>query len=78
MSQQVMASKMAMQLQKQRLKGAQKGYELLKQKVDALKKRFHEIMTELLKVKKAMGKPFNEALVSFAEANYAAGEFRYA
>ena len=77
MSQQVMASKMTMQLQKLRLKGAQKGHELLKRKVDALKKRFHEIMIKLIDIKKSMGKPFNDALMSLAEANYAAGEFRH-
>lgn len=76
MSQQVMASKMMMQTQKLRLKGAQKGHELLKRKVDALKKQFRETMMGLIEIKKSMGKQFNDSLISLAEANYAAGEFR--
>ena len=76
MSQQVMASKMTMQIQKARLKGAQKGHELLKRKVDALKKQFRETMIHLIEVKKSMGKQFADSLMSLAEAKYAAGEFR--
>ena len=77
MTQQVMASKMTMQLQKNRLKGAQKGHELLKRKVDALKKQFRTTMLNLIETKKSMGKQFADSLMSLAEANYAAGEFRF-
>lgn len=75
MSQQVMASKMSLQVQKGRLKGAQKGHELLKRKVDALKKQFRKTMKTLIEQKKDLGKQFSESLMSLASAKYAAGEF---
>ncbi len=64
-----------MQLFKQKKVGAQKGFELLKKKVDALKKHFREIMLRILSTKKNMGKNFSEALLALAEANFAAGDF---
>jgi V-type H+-transporting ATPase subunit D len=63
--------------QKIRLIGAKKGFELLKKKVDALKTNFRKILVQILEVKKSMGKEFSEAMFGLAEANYAAGEFRY-
>ncbi len=72
-----MASKMMLQMQELRLKGAQKGHELLKRKVDALKKQFRATMVALIETKKSMGKQFADSLMALAEANYAAGEFRY-
>ena len=62
---------------KERIKGARRGYDLLKKKVDALKTQFRKILIDLLNVKKSMGKEFSEAMFGLAEANYAAGEFRY-
>ena len=64
-----------LQLFKQKKVGAQKGFELLKKKVDALKKAFREIMLKILTAKKSMGKNFSEALLALAEANFAAGDF---
>ena len=55
--------------------GAKKGYDLLKKKSDALKKAFRGILVKILDTKKKMGKEFNEALFSLAEANFAAGDF---
>jgi V-type H+-transporting ATPase subunit D len=55
--------------------GANKGYDLLKKKSDALKKRFRETMVKIIDTKKRMGKDFNECLFSLAEANFAAGDF---
>jgi V-type H+-transporting ATPase subunit D len=60
---------------KQKKVGAKKGYELLKKKSDALKKAFRDIMVKILETKKRMGKDYNEALLSLAEANFAAGDF---
>lgn len=62
MSGQITASRMYffylcrnMQLYKQKIAAARKGHELLKRKADALKKKFKEVMKELLESKKQMG-----------------------
>jgi len=60
---------------KQKKIGAKKGFDLLKKKADALKKSFREILVKILETKKRMGKEFNLALISLAEANFAAGDF---
>ena len=52
---------------------ARKGHELLKKKADALKKKFKEVMKELLDSKKKMGEECKEAFFLIAEAKYAAG-----
>lgn len=44
-----------MQLYKQKIAAAKKGHELLKRKADALKKKFKEVMKDLLDSKKKMG-----------------------
>ena len=64
-----------LQLFKGKVVGAKKGYDLLKKKSDALKKAFRAILVKILDTKKQMGKEFNEALFSLAEANFAAGDF---
>lgn len=66
-----------MQLYKQKIAAAKKGHELLKRKADALKKKFKEIMKDLLDSKKKMGEECKEAFFLMAEAKYAAGEFTY-
>ena len=75
MSKQVLPSRMALQQQKVKLKAAKKGHELLKKKSDALKKAFREVMLKILDTKKKMGVQFSEAMLSLAEANFAAGDF---
>jgi vacuolar-type H+-ATPase subunit D/Vma8 len=40
------------------VKGAKKGYELLKKKSDALKRAFNEVMKAIVITKKNMGKEF--------------------
>ena len=66
-----------MQLYKQKIAAAKKGHELLKRKADALKKKFKEVMKDLLDSKKKMGEECKEAFFLMAEAKYAAGEFTY-
>lgn len=61
---------------KQKKVGAKKGFDLLKKKSDALKKSFREILIKILETKKRMGKEYNGALISLAEANFAAGDFQ--
>ena len=58
---------------KQKIVAARKGHELLKKKADALKKKFKEVMKELLDSKKKMGEECKEAFFLIAEAKYAAG-----
>lgn len=55
--------------------GAQKGYDLLKKKADALKKEFNEISKKIVSTKKLMGKDYNQCLLDMAQANFAAGDF---
>lgn len=62
-----------MQLYKQKIAAAKKGHELLKRKADALKKKFKEVMKDLLDSKKKMGEECKEAFFLMAEAKYAAG-----
>jgi V-type H+-transporting ATPase subunit D len=67
---------MTLQLFKTKLVGAKKGFDLLKKKADALKKKQREIMIKILEKKKHMGTDYNEAILSLAEANFAAGDFQ--
>lgn len=62
-----------MQLYKQKIAAARKGHELLKRKTDALKKKFKEIMKDLLESKRKMGEQCKEGFFLMAEAKYAAG-----
>lgn len=75
MSKQILPSRMNLQVFKQKKVGAKKGFDLLKKKADALKKSFREILSKILETKKRMGKDYNTALISLAEANFAAGDF---
>lgn len=71
----VLASRASLKTQELKLKGAQKGHSLLKKKLDGLKKRFNEIMKEIIDSKTQMGPGFNEALMSLLEARWGAGNF---
>lgn len=73
--QQILPSRMQLQIFKQKHIGAKKGYELLKKKADALKKKQRDIMIKILETKKSMGVDFNAAILALAEANFAAGDF---
>lgn len=75
MSQQVVPSRMNLGVFKQKIVAAKKGHELLKKKCDALKTRFRVVMINLLDTKKSMGNEAQEALLLFAKAQWAAGEF---
>ena len=75
MSQQVLPSRMVLQLYKQKSIGAKKGYELLKKKSDALKKAFRAILQKIVEAKVRMGTDFKEASIGLASAYFAAGDF---
>lgn len=63
---------MAFQQQKQKLKSANKGKDLLKRKADALKVQFRRILKDLIDRKKDLGESYNKALIYLAKANFSA------
>ena len=64
-----------MQIWKGKKIGAQKGHRLLKQKADALKKAFNDIMKRIVETKRRMGAEYRECQIKMMEANFAAGDF---
>eukprot|EP00800_Vazella_pourtalesii_P006700 TRINITY_DN18784_c0_g1_i1.p1 TRINITY_DN18784_c0_g1~~TRINITY_DN18784_c0_g1_i1.p1 ORF type:complete len:258 (-),score=79.75 TRINITY_DN18784_c0_g1_i1:51-824(-) len=70
----VFPSRMALTTMKLRLKGAQKGYSLLKKKSDALTMRFRQILAKIIENKTLMGEVMKEASFSLAEARFSAGD----
>jgi V-type H+-transporting ATPase subunit D len=56
--------------------GAQKGYDLLKKKSDALTARLRAILKEIKKAKQDVAKEMQGATFSISEAAWAAGDFR--
>jgi V-type H+-transporting ATPase subunit D len=71
----VFPTRMTLQAMKGRLKGAQKGHDLLKKKADALAMRFRIILKNIKKNKQAMGAVMRKAYLSLASAKFTAGEF---
>ncbi|KAH8027387.1 hypothetical protein HPB51_005153 [Rhipicephalus microplus] len=67
--------KEAMTLMRLRLKGAQKGHNLLKKKADALQMRFRAILKKIVETKSLMGEVMKEAAFSLAEAKFTSGDF---
>jgi V-type H+-transporting ATPase subunit D len=76
MSQLIIPSNMALQQNKQKLKSANKGKELLKRKADALKVQFRAVTKNLIEQKKDLGNKYNQSLIFLAKANWATGEVR--
>jgi V-type H+-transporting ATPase subunit D len=71
----VVPSRMNLNIYKTKIVSAKKGHELLKKKCDALKSKFRQIMIALLDTKKLMGTDSDTAYLSYAKAQWAAGEF---
>jgi len=67
---------MQLNLYKDKKKGAEKGYDLLKSKADALKVRFRDICKQIYKTKVGMADQSSAAFFSLTQAEYAAGNFR--
>lgn len=74
MSENVIASRMALQTWKLKLKAAVKGHSLLKKKSDALTVRLRAIRNTLFQEKMEMGPKLKESSFSLAEVFWAAGE----
>eukprot|EP00051_Salpingoeca_urceolata_P023111 m.387562 g.387562 ORF g.387562 m.387562 type:complete len:247 (+) comp20066_c5_seq3:3090-3830(+) len=70
----VFPSRMAQTQMKIRLKGAQKGHNLLKKKADALTLRFRAVLRKIVENKTVMGDVMKLALFSLAEATFVAGD----
>lgn len=63
---------------KKKQKGAQKGYDLLKKKSDALTVRFRALLKDIYKTKKGIGQEMRDASFSLAKATWAAdSRFKY-
>jgi len=71
----VFPTRMTLQMMKAKLKGAQRGHDLLKKKADALALRFRSILKNIKKNKSGMGAIMRKAHLSLASSKYAAGEF---
>jgi len=63
---------MALQLMKNKLKGAVRGHSLLKKKSDALTLRFRSILSKIAEAKEQMGTQMKTASFALATAKYAA------
>lgn len=70
-------TRMALGVFKGKLKGAKKGFELLKKKADALKMRLQAMTKEIYNLKSLMSEQATEAYFSVTEAQYAAGDFKH-
>lgn len=70
----IFPTRMALTTLKLKLAGAVKGYNLLKKKRDALRRRFQSILVQIIENKEAMGSQLRDAFFSMAAARYAAGD----
>ena len=74
---QVAPTRMAQQVYKGKKVAANKGYDLLKKKADALKVRFRDIAKEIHAAKGGMSESCAGAFFSLTAAQYAAGDFKH-
>ena len=77
MSQQVFATRQNLTKFEKKGKGAQKGYDLLKKKSDALTVRFRAMAKEIYYKKKGFGEDLKNASYSLTRAVMAAGDFKH-
>lgn len=71
----VFATRMNQQVYKIKVKGATKGFELLKKKSDALKARFRRLIVDIKDAKGALSREMPSSFISLASAKYTAGNF---
>mmetsp|Transcript_5059 Transcript_5059/g.10319 ORF Transcript_5059/g.10319 Transcript_5059/m.10319 type:complete len:253 (-) Transcript_5059:243-1001(-) len=69
-------TRMNLTMYKGKKKAAQKGYELLKKKADALKVRFRDIAKKIYAAKMQMSEACSTAFFSLTQAEYAAGDIK--
>lgn len=70
----VFPTRMSMQLMKSRLKIAEAGYKLLKQKADVLRFRYREVAQEIIEIKSMLSNIMTEAAYLLAETKYVTGD----
>ena len=70
----IIPTRMELQNLKGKLKGAQKGYDLLKKKADALTLKFRALLREIRDVKLNVGELAKEALFSYTEVKFVAND----
>lgn len=74
----VMPSRMVLQAMKAQLKGAKRGYDLLKKKSDAIKNQLHQILKQVAEMKlRVMKQSMRAAMQQHTNAVWAAGEFNH-
>eukprot|EP01083_Nonionella_stella_P065991 173421_1 len=71
----VVPSRMTLGIYKEKVKAAQRGFQLLKKKSDALKARMRQLLKEILRTKLEMGEKMKNAAFSHTEATWSAGDF---
>ena len=70
----IIPTRMELQNLKGKLKGAQKGYDLLKKKADALALKFRALLREIREIKLKVGELAKEALFSYTEVRFVAND----
>ena len=70
----IIPTRMELQNLKGKLKGAQKGYDLLKKKADALTMKFRALLREIREIKLKVGELAKEALFSYTEVKFIASD----
>jgi len=69
-------TRMSLTALKSRKLGAQRGFELLKRKADALKARFQKMLKVIVETKRTMGVEMGHAFFSLTEAKFTAGDIK--
>eukprot|EP00948_MAST-09A_sp_MAST-9A-sp1_P001138 g1138.t1 len=72
----VVPTRMSLMTYKTKVKGAKKGYDLLKMKADSLKAKFRKVMVEIRDLKADLGEDMRLAFMAQGKAEYSAGNFK--
>ena len=70
----IMSTTNRLNVVKNRLIGAQRGYKLLKKKADALSLRYRQILKKIVQTKLSMGENMKSASFAWTEAKYVGGD----
>ena len=70
----IIPTRMELQNLKEKLKGARKGYDLLKKKSDALTMKFRSLLREIRDTKLSVGNLAKDALFAYTEVKFVASD----